>query len=168
MVIYLTTSPRNCPKVVFSGWQRQTHSHGGVLPPSDRRSKLSITSIAKRCPQDFLDYNAPVADTIHHCNSPRRFLIVRFPSTASNCAPFLAELGKDPRMYDARNLRQFVCRVATPNGRLAATKEHLPFACFLGVLIAQARCPGQTLRVTSYSRPLATLHFRSLLTIQSG
>ena len=55
---------------------------------------------------------------------------------------FLAELGEDPRMYAARNLRQFVLDKSRHSGWASTRKSICAIRMFLRFLIAQGLCPA--------------------------
>jgi integrase/recombinase XerD len=55
---------------------------------------------------------------------------------------FLTELSEDPRMYDARNLRQFVLRKSRHSGWASTRKSICAIRMFLWFLIAQGKCPA--------------------------
>jgi integrase/recombinase XerD len=55
---------------------------------------------------------------------------------------FLTELGEDPRMYDARNLRQFVLDKSRHSGWASTRKGICAIRMFLRFLISQGRCPA--------------------------
>ena len=55
---------------------------------------------------------------------------------------FIKELGEDPRMYDARNLRQFVLDKSQQSGWASARKSICAIRMFLRFLISQGRCPA--------------------------
>ena len=54
---------------------------------------------------------------------------------------FIKKLGEDPRMYDARNLRQFVLDKSQQSGWASARKSICAIRMFLRFLISQGRCP---------------------------
>jgi integrase/recombinase XerD len=53
---------------------------------------------------------------------------------------FIKKLGEDPRMYDARNLRQFVLDKSQQSGWASARKSICAIRMFLRFLISQGRC----------------------------
>ncbi len=53
---------------------------------------------------------------------------------------FIKELGEDPRMYDARNLRQFVLDKNRRSGWASTRKSICAIRMFLRFLISQGRC----------------------------
>jgi len=53
---------------------------------------------------------------------------------------FIEELGEDPRMYDARNLRQFVLDKNRRSGWASTRKSICAIRMFLRFLISQGRC----------------------------
>jgi site-specific recombinase XerD len=55
---------------------------------------------------------------------------------------FIKELGEDPRIYDARNLRQFVLDKNRRSGWAPTRKSICAIRMFLRFLIAQGRCPA--------------------------
>ena len=81
---------------------------------------------------------------------------------------FIKKLGEDPRMYDARNLRQFVLDKSQQSGWASARKSICAIRMFLRFLISQGRVPDESLCVGPYSRSLAALRFTALLTNRSG
>jgi hypothetical protein len=54
---------------------------------------------------------------------------------------FIKDLGEDPHMYDARNLRQFVVDKSQHSGWASARKCICAVRMFLRFLISQGRCP---------------------------
>jgi site-specific recombinase XerD len=54
---------------------------------------------------------------------------------------FIKDLGEDPHMYDARNLRQFVLDKSQHSGWASARKCICAVRMFLRFLISQGRCP---------------------------
>ena len=65
---------------------------------------------------------------------------------------FLTELGEDPRMYDARNLRQFVLDKSRHSGWGSTRKSICAIRMFLRFLIAQGKYPASLYEsVPSYS-----------------
>ena len=55
---------------------------------------------------------------------------------------FIKKLGEEPRMYDARNLRQFVLDKSQQSGWASARKSICAIRMFLRFLISQGRCPA--------------------------
>jgi len=55
---------------------------------------------------------------------------------------FLTELGENPRMYDARNLRRFVLAKSRHSGWASTRKSICAIRMFLRFLISQGRCPA--------------------------
>lgn len=55
---------------------------------------------------------------------------------------FIKELGEDPRMYDARNLRQFVLDKNRRSGWASTRKSICAIRMFLRFLISQGKCPA--------------------------
>jgi len=55
---------------------------------------------------------------------------------------FIKNLGEEPRMYDARNLRQFVLDKSQQSGWASARKSICAIRMFLRFLISQGRCPA--------------------------
>jgi integrase/recombinase XerD len=55
---------------------------------------------------------------------------------------FIRKLGEDPRVYDARNLRQFVLDKSQHSGWASARKSICAIRMFLRFLISQGRCPA--------------------------
>ncbi len=55
---------------------------------------------------------------------------------------FIKKLGEEPRMYDARNLRQFVLDKSQHSGWASARKCICAIRMFLRFLISQGRCPA--------------------------
>jgi hypothetical protein len=55
---------------------------------------------------------------------------------------FIKKLGEEPRMYDARNLRQFVLDKSQQSGWASARKSICAIRIFLRFLISQGRCPA--------------------------
>jgi site-specific recombinase XerD len=55
---------------------------------------------------------------------------------------FIKKLGEEPRMYDARDLRQFVLDKSQQSGWASARKSICAIRMFLRFLISQGRCPA--------------------------
>jgi site-specific recombinase XerD len=55
---------------------------------------------------------------------------------------FIKKLGEEPRIYDARNLRQFVLDKSQQSGWASARKSICAIRMFLRFLISQGRCPA--------------------------
>jgi site-specific recombinase XerD len=55
---------------------------------------------------------------------------------------FLTELGQDPRLYNARNLRGFVLNKSRHSGWASTRKSICAIRMFLRFLISQGRCPA--------------------------
>ncbi|MGB6403226.1 MAG: site-specific integrase [Candidatus Sulfotelmatobacter sp.] len=55
---------------------------------------------------------------------------------------FIKKLGEEPRMYDARNLRQFVLEKSQQSGWASARKSICAIRMFLRFLISQGKCPA--------------------------
>ena len=55
---------------------------------------------------------------------------------------FIKKLGEEPRMYEARNLRQFVLDKSQQSGWASARKSICAIRMFLRFLISQGRCPA--------------------------
>lgn len=55
---------------------------------------------------------------------------------------FIKELGEDPSMYDARNLRSFVLRKSRHSGGASTRKSICAIRMFLRFLISQGKCPA--------------------------
>ncbi len=55
---------------------------------------------------------------------------------------FVKKLGEEPRVYDARNLRQFVLDKSQQSGWASARKSICAIRMFLRFLISQGRCPA--------------------------
>jgi integrase/recombinase XerD len=68
---------------------------------------------------------------------------------------FLAELGEDPRMYEARNLRQFVLDKSRHSGWASTRKSICAIRMFLRFLISQGKCPA-----TLYASVPRLVHWR--------
>jgi integrase/recombinase XerD len=68
---------------------------------------------------------------------------------------FLTELGEDPRIYDARNLRQFVLDKSRHSGWASTRKRICAIRMFLRFLIAQGRCP-----ISLYASVPSFVHWR--------
>ena len=55
---------------------------------------------------------------------------------------FIKDLGEDPRLYDARNLRQFVLAKSRHSGWASTRKSICAIRMFLRFLISQGKCPA--------------------------
>jgi integrase/recombinase XerD len=55
---------------------------------------------------------------------------------------FIKELGEDPSMYDAQNLRSFVLRKSRHSGGASTKKSICAIRMFLRFLISQGKCPA--------------------------
>jgi site-specific recombinase XerD len=55
---------------------------------------------------------------------------------------FIKELGEDPSLYGARNLRSFVLRKSRHSGRASTQKSICAIRMFLRFLISQGKCPA--------------------------
>ena len=91
-----------------------------------------------------------------------------FPSIGFELRAFIKKLGEEPRMYDARNLRQFVLDKSQQSGWASARKSICAIRMFLRFLISQGRCPASLYASVPSFRPLAALRFATLLTTRSG
>ena len=81
---------------------------------------------------------------------------------------FIKELGEDPRMYDALNLRQFVLDKSQHSGWASARKCICAIRMLLRFSDLAGKVPRVSLCVNPYFRPLAALCFAILFTSRSG
>ena len=100
---------------------------GIVTTPSPAERATETPLLATFC--DWMRQQRGVSDTT--------LSIYRFELRA-----FLMELGEDARMYDARNLRQFVLDKSQQSGWASARKSICAIRMFLRFLISQGRCPA--------------------------
>jgi integrase/recombinase XerD len=98
-----------------------------VTTPSPAEPATETLLLATFC--DWMRQQRGVSDTT--------LSIYRFELRA-----FLMELGEDPRMYDARNLRQFVLHKSRHSGWASTRKSICAIRMFLRFLISQGRCPA--------------------------
>ena len=100
---------------------------GIVATPRHAESATELPALATFC--GWMRQQRGVSDTT--------LSIYRFELRA-----FLTELGEDPRMYDARNLRQFVLDKSRHSGWASTRKSICAIRMFLRFLIAQGKYPA--------------------------
>ena len=100
----------------------------GIVPtPTFVEPKVDAPMLASFC--DWMRRQRGVSDAT--------LSIYRFELRA-----FIKKLGEDPRMYDARNLRQFVLDKSQQSGWASARKNICAIRMFLRFLISQGTCPA--------------------------
>ena len=108
-------------------WFAYLRRAGIVATPRHAESATEIPVLATFC--GWMRQQRGVSDTT--------LSIYRFELRA-----FLTELGEDPRMYDARNLRQFVLDKSRHSGWASTRKSICAIRMFLRFLIAQGKYPA--------------------------
>jgi len=108
-------------------WFAYLRRAGIVATPRLAEPTTEIRVLATFC--DWMRQQRGVSDTT--------VSIYRFELRA-----FLTELGEDPHLYDARNLRQFVLAKSRRSGWASTRKSICAIRMFLRFLIAQGTCPA--------------------------
>ena len=108
-------------------WFAYLRRAGIVTTPCPAEPAIETAVLASFC--DWMRQQRGVSDAT--------LSIYRFELRA-----FLTELGEDPRLYDARSLRQFVLAKSRHSGWASTRKCICAIRMFLRFLISQGKCPN--------------------------